>query len=302
VVVAGTAAQLAVFLGAGLTPQRAWQALDDDLVPVDAGSVITRVNSRVFTGESLVDVLADETAHEDEAWRVVAAVHTVAHLTGAPLGEALWALSTALQERYDAERAIRAAILAPVYTQRLLMALPVLGLVMSGALGVNALGFLTGSGIGWLSLVGAMVLMLTAHHWSSSMVSQALPGPGYLSPALDLLAIASAGGASPEMARDRVIATLDYHGLPLPSAHTVDQVTAVSRRVGVPLRSLAKAEASWSRTRAKADAVEKASALSVKILIPLGTLVLPAFVLVAVVPVVFVLLGGVIGAGGTGLW
>jgi tight adherence protein B len=89
----------------------------------------------------LVEAIAEVTATEDDAWRVLAAVHTVANDTGAPLGDALWALSRALQERYDAERAVRATILAPVYTQRLLMALPLFGLLLSGALGVNAVGF-----------------------------------------------------------------------------------------------------------------------------------------------------------------
>jgi len=300
--VAGVAARLAVFMGAGLSPTRAWQELvevDDDTVEAD---LIREVNDRVVAGEPLVDAVAEATAAEDDAWRVLAAVHTVAHDTGAPLGDALWALSAALRERFDAERAVRATILAPVYTQRLLMALPLLGLLVSAALGVNAIGFLTASGLGWTSLVVATLLMAGAWRWSRTMIRQALPGAGFLSPALDLLAIATSGGGSPEAARTRVRNALTRHDLPAPDADTFDRLPALSRRVGIPLRALAIAEASWSRARVKADATESAAALSVKILIPLGALVLPAFVIVGVIPVVFALLSGAFGSGAEELW
>ena len=301
-VVAGIAARLAVFMGAGLSPARAWQELVDTDDESSAADLIGQVNERVGAGEPLVDAVAEVTHGEDDAWRVLAATHTVAHDTGAPLGEALWALSAALRERYDAERAVRATILAPVYTQRLLMGLPVLGLVVSAALGVDALGFLTSSALGWTSLVAAVGLMVGAWRWSRAMIRHALPGAGFLSPALDLLAIATSGGASPEVARSRVEDALTRHGLDAPEGTALDNLPVLSRRVGIPLRALAVAEASWSRARVKADAAEKSAALSVKILIPLGVFVLPAFVIVGVIPVVFALLAGAFGGGAEGLW
>lgn len=300
--VAGISARLAVFMGAGLSPARSWQELADPEDQSLEPDLISQVNDRVAMGEQLVEVVAEVTQSEDSAWRVLAAVHTVAHDTGAPLGDALWALSSALGERYDAQRAVHTTILAPLYTQRLLMGLPVLGLLVSAAMGVDALGFLTSSTLGWTSLVVATALMVGAWWWSRSMIREALPGPGFLSPALDLLAIATSGGASPERARERVDHALVHHGLDNPDLGTLDKLPALSRRVGIPLRALAVTEASWARARAKADASERAAALSVKILIPLGVMVLPAFVLVAVVPVVFALLGGLLGSPGGGLW
>ena len=300
--VAGVAARLAVFLGAGLPASRAWQELVDAGEETPEARLIHDITALVSWGEPLVEAIAEVTASEDDAWRVLAAVHTVANDTGAPLGDALWALSRALQERHDAERAVRATILAPVYTQRLLMALPLFGLLLSGALGVNAVGFLSSSALGWVSLALAASLMVGAWRWSRAMISHALPGPGFLSPALDLLAIATSGGASPEIAQSRVDQALVRHGLPRPDGDTLERLPALSRRVGVPLRALAVAEASWARARVKADATEKAAALSVKILIPLGALVLPAFVIVTVIPVVFALLSGAFAAGGAGLW
>jgi tight adherence protein B len=300
--VAGVAARLAVFMGAGLSPFRAWRELvEPDDMSVEA-DLIREVNERVTAGEQLVDAVAETTDSGDDAWRVLAAVHTVAHDTGAPLGEALWALASALRERYDAERAVRATILAPVYTQRLLMGLPLLGLLLSAAMGVDAVGFLTSSGLGWMATVLAVLLMVGAWRWSRAMIRDALPGPGFLSPALDLLAIATSGGASPEAARSRVDDALSKHGLSSPDDDTLDKLPALSRRVGIPLRALAVAEASWMRARAKADATERAAALSVKILLPLGALVLPAFVIVGVIPIVFALLSGAFGGGGESLW
>lgn len=296
--VASMAAKLAVFIGAGLVPSRAWQELVDDGDESVEADVVRDVVDRLTAGSQLVEAITDATDDEDESWRVLAAVHSVAHDTGAPLGDALWALSTALQERYDAERAVRATILAPIYTQRLLMALPLFGLLVSGLMGVNAVAFLTSSPLGWMSLAVATLLMAAAWRWSRAMVSDAIPGQGFLSPALDLFAISTSGGAPPELARVRVDNALVRHRLE--SLDALNTLPALSRRVGVPVRALAVAEASWLRARVKADAAEKAAALSVKILIPLGILVLPAFVIVAVIPVIFALLNGAFAAGG--LW
>jgi tight adherence protein B len=70
----------------------------------------------------------------------------------------------------------------------------------------------------------------------------------------------------------------------------------------VPISVLATTEASWQRHRARAEASDAAATLSVQILIPLGLLLLPAFVIVGVVPVVVSLLQDAIASGQTGLW
>ena len=302
VAVAGVAARLAVFMGAGLPPKRAWQELAHLEEESEDGDFFREVDTRTVAGEPLEEALSEVTADREEAWRVLSAVHQVAHHTGAPLSDALWALSLALRDRHDAERHVRSTILAPLYTKRLLLALPLFGLIVAGILGVNAFGFLTGAALGWLSLVMAGVMVFAAERWSSAMVRDATPGPGYLSPACDLLAIATSGGASPEVAKARVEEALIRHELPEPEEGTLQRLTELSRRVGVPLRQLAKAEAEWSRAKARALAADKTAALSVKILVPLGSLVLPAFVLVAVVPVVFSLLEGAFAPGGSSLW
>lgn len=301
--VAAIAARLAVFFRAGVNPRRAWEEVGpeqaDDL---HQGSPLRAILWRVGAGESVGDALLEETATAGEPWRILAAVYWVAHQTGTPMGDALWALSQALRERHDAERAVRSTLQAPLYTQRLLLALPLLGLLVAGALGVDAVGFLTGSALGWLALVLALALVATALVWTRRLITWALPGPDYLSPALDLLAIATAGGASPERAKKRVEEALECHGLISGDLGMLDSLTSLSRRVGVPLRSLAQAEASWMRVRAKALVTERAEALSVKILLPLGGLILPVFVLVGVVPVVFALLQGALTPTNGLLW
>ena len=296
--VASVAARLAVFMRAGLPPARAWMELaGNDPLPV-----VKNITTLLESGVSLPTALEELVDQDEEAWRVVGAVHQVARETGAPLGEALWALADALRERQDVAAAVRQAVIAPVYTQRLLMALPLLGLATSWALGVDAIGFLTGSALGWGSLAVAVILLLVAGRWSGKMIRAAMPGPGYLSPSLDLLAIAASGGSSPEAARLRVEQVLDDYRIPAASTGELPELTELSRRVGVPLGALAKAEASWARARAKATALEGANALSVKILFPLGALVLPAFVLIAVIPVVFALLQGALSGDVARLW
>jgi tight adherence protein B len=65
---------------------------------------------------------------------------------------------------------------------------------------------------------------------------------------------------------------------------TLDGLVTLSRRAGVPVAGLAKASASLRRDLGRTDSEERMARLGVSVVIPLGLLVLPAFVLVAVVP------------------
>ena len=156
--------------------------------------------------------------------------------------------------------------------------------------------------LGVVSLVLAVILYVTAWAWMRRLVSQLLPDAGYLSPAHDLLAVATAGGALPETALSRVQRALEESDLDHSTLPAIERLTDVSRRVGVPISVLATTEASWQRHRARAEASDAAATLSVQILIPLGLLLLPAFVIVGVVPVVVSLLQDAIASGQTGLW
>jgi tight adherence protein B len=67
-------------------------------------------------------------------------------------------------------------------------------------------------------------------------------------------------------------------------AAAVEAVLALSRRAGVPAAELLRSEAEEARRAARADAAAKASVLAVRLMLPLGLCVLPAFMLLGVAP------------------
>lgn len=300
---ASLAARLAVFFQAGLSPAKAWEELALDSHIGEAGQALAgRIVSQLHEGGRHAESVRVACEGQGEPERVFSAVVAVADESGTPLYHALWALAEALRDRVSVEAEIRAIVQAPRQTTLLLLALPPLSLVVAGLLGVNALGFLTGSAFGWSLLVLAVLLYAAAIVWMGRLVSQLMPDAGYLSPARDLLAVASQGGALPEVAEARVNRVLIEHGLAESDNSDIGDLTALSRRVGIPISRLSVAEATWQRHHARAEAAEAAQSLSVRILIPLGLFILPAFVAVGVVPVIFTLLEGALRTDQPGLW
>ncbi len=295
---ASLCARLAVFLQAGLSPGRAWAELaSDESQPAPARQFAQRISQAMSgaTGHAAAVRAVCQGGSEPE--RVFSAMLSVADESGTPLYRALWSLAEALRDRIGIEADIQAMVQVPRQTTWLLLALPPLSIVIAGMLGVDAIGFLIGSALGWGLLVGGIILYVAAIAWMRRLVAQLIPDRGYLSPARDLLAVATRGGALPEIARQRVERVLADHSLAKGDSNALAALTQLSRRAGIPIGVLASVEASWQRHQVRADAAQATQALSVRILIPLGLLILPAFVMVGVVPVVFTLLRGALGSG-----
>ncbi|MCU1404022.1 MAG: hypothetical protein JWQ43_325 [Glaciihabitans sp.] len=68
------------------------------------------------------------------------------------------------------------------------------------------------------------------------------------------------------------------------AAKGVESVLELSRRAGVPAAELLRSEAEELRRGARAEVAERAASLSVKLMLPLGLCVLPAFMVVGVFP------------------
>ena len=68
-------------------------------------------------------------------------------------------------------------------------------------------------------------------------------------------------------------------------ADAVAEATGFARDAGIPLAALLQAEADRMRRVELAAATARASALGTRLLLPLGVCVLPAFMLVGVLPI-----------------
>ena len=287
--VAIVAARLSVFIRAGLSPARAWEEVARFVESKEVAQIATSLRGGARHRESVEVSLRGKSA----AWSGLSAVVSVADEAGAPLAEVLWRFSGSLRQQAQIDRELEVVTKAPTLTARVLVLLPLLGLGMASLLGVQAWAFLLGTTLGRISGVLAIALLASALVWMRSMIARAVPPPGDRGLPIELLSIATAGGVLPEIALERVRRILETHELPFVDSELAD-LAELSRRVGVPVSTLATHEAHWAREKVRLDAQEAHAVLAVSLLVPLGLLILPAFVLVAVVPVVVTLLGEVV--------
>lgn len=284
--------RVAVLVGAGVPPPRAW-ALVGGLPEVDA-----------------------------PAWQDVRLVLRVADHTGAPSSEALHALAAAMRRTAASDRAVRVALSGPRTSARVVLALPLLGLGLGSVWGAGAVDVLLTRPVGWVCILVAAGLVLVAQRWTRRLVDAVTPDghvPGIL---LDAWAVALGGGGSWGSAAAAVQDALaaagysdappgpDPAGRPIgrsSSPHVLRVVTeeaaverlhevlVLSRRAGVPAVGLLRAAAEDTRDDAAAAGLASAERLAVRLVLPLGVCVLPAFVLVGVVPVVVGVLSSTVG-------
>ncbi|TBN55414.1 hypothetical protein EYE40_14485 [Glaciihabitans arcticus] len=292
--VAGAAQRLAVLLAAGVAPVGAWGYLEQPVLAV-------RVAAAARAGERVSDALVAAVieAPSDRAgpaWRGLAAAWRVATEAGAPLAPALRSFAASLRSFAQAARAAEEALAAPVATARMVMVLPAVGVLFGMVLGFNTIAtlFTTPIGLGCLAL--GVALLLGAWRWNRRLVAAAQPRE--LTPGLrfELMAIAVGGGASLDRAAASVEEALAAAGLdPLADAAEVESVVSLSRRAGVPASELLRSEAEEARRDAASRAAERASVLAVKLMLPLGVCILPAFMLLGVAPLLVTVISSTLG-------
>jgi tight adherence protein B len=270
--VAAATQRLAVLLGAGVAPASAWQHAG--LPPAtDAGGMIA----------ALADAAAHAPPLESGAWRGLAAAWEVATDAGAPLAPTLRLYAQSLRSLGAAQRDVRVALAAPIATARMVLALPAIGVLFGIALGFDTVGVLLTTPLGWACLGVGSGLILAAVRWNRRMVAAAQPREAAPGIECDLMAIAVSGGGSLDRAHALVARVTARHDI-APPGERVESVLALSRSAGVPAAELLRAEAEEARLDARASAQQKAATLSVKLMLPLGLCILPAFMVLGVVP------------------
>lgn len=276
--VAATVHRLAVLLSAGVTPAAAWEYLG----PPGAG--VTRARE---SGLPLPDAIRSElaTGADGAAWAAVATAWDVASQAGAPLASTLREHANSLRLRAAVERDISLALAGPRSTARIVLALPALGILFGAVLGFDSLRILVTTPAGIGCLVTGLSLVAAALAWMRSLLRAARrgdPNPGLR---LDLMAIAVSGGSSLERAATIVHRALAGSGMSSTGgSDEVDEVLDLARRAGIPAAELLRSQAQESRRSSAAAAERRAAVLAVRLMLPLGACILPAFMVLGVVP------------------
>jgi tight adherence protein B len=168
--------------------------------------------------------------------------------------------------------------------------LPLVGLLMAAGLGIDVVGTLVGTPFGWALLSGGAALLLAGGAWTARLVRSAasrVPAPNA---AFDMMAVALSGGLSVSMARHVVEEASQRTGLDLGDARLLDRILQLAERAGAPIVELLASSSRQERRSARITGRSAATTLSVRLLLPLGACILPAFLLLGVAPVILAMI------------
>ncbi|MEW2007497.1 type II secretion system F family protein [Microbacterium sp. NPDC079208] len=270
--VADSVQTLAVLLQAGAVPLVAWRHLASTGDPV-AVAVLARTEK----GVPLVSAIEEQGG----MWTELAAAWEIATTVGAPLADVLRSIAEALRDAASAADDVRVALAEPAGTARLLLWMPLAGLLLGVALGFDAWGVIVGNPLGAACVVTGLLLVVLARLWTQALLRRARPQPGTPGMVAELVGVALAGGAPIDRAVELVAETrvVDAAG-----RDRVQEVLDLSRAAGVPAVELLRATAAQDRHRARVHGRLRAARLSTRLLLPLGVCTLPAFLLLGVAP------------------
>lgn len=208
---------------------------------------------------------------------------TLCEQLGSAPAENLERLAQVEADRAKTIAALEVAASGPRASARLVTVLPVLVLAGAQLLGMrvlNGLNVLTIS-----SIAVGLALLLLGRRWSNRILKAAQPENQDPGAALDAFASAMSAGLAP------TIATREVEKL-FGEQTAIARLLATSAETGMAISKLARAEADRARLHWSTSSEKKIHEAGVRLMWPLGIAVLPAFALIAVVPLAVSMLRG----------
>jgi tight adherence protein B len=278
--VAVAAERLAALLAAGAAPAAAWRYLAESQEP---STVLGLAADAAWQGLPLAPVLAR--APTPDAWRRVAVLADLAALVGAPLTDALRRAASGLRGGAELHRAVATSVAGPAASARLTLLLPPGSALLGWAFGFDVPGAIL-SPVGAGALVLAALLLAGAQRWSARLIRNASAVALHRGVGLELVALAVRAGRPTSAAAVDAREAAAAAGLSIEQdLADVDRLVGFAERSGAPLAALLDAEADRIRQLVLADARRRAAVLAAQLLVPLGALVLPAFLLAGALPI-----------------
>jgi tight adherence protein B len=190
--------QLAALLKGGRTPARLWDELwfvygaksqtRPDGAPGQQANGLTQgsaatlaaARSAAATGAPVSEAITrslpaafPRADRECRIWSQLAACFDIAEASGCPLADVLTRFAAQLEVEDDADAARQTALAGPKATVRLLTWLPLMGLGLGIALGVDPLAILLGTPLGLAALAAGIALTVAGRFWSARLVAAA---------------------------------------------------------------------------------------------------------------------------------
>ncbi|MEY4018958.1 MAG: hypothetical protein RLZZ590_258 [Actinomycetota bacterium] len=217
-------------------------------------------------------------------------IWSVALETGGPLVPAISRFAEVLGKLDAHQVQLQLTFASPKATSKLIFGLPFIGLGLAQLLGLAPISAMTTSLPGFLALCLGLILMLIASISSRRMLRRASPefsDPGIF---LDCVIIGLQAGLPVSAAVAKAKGQVGQ-GPDGESSSRLEQALVLSDSTGAELTGILSAAADGLRDELFHDQSNRLAKLAVHLMIPLGLAVLPAFVLLTVVPIAIGLLG-----------
>ena len=245
------------------------------------------------TNTSVEDAL---TALQHPVWRLYAAVLTVAKTSGAPLALACERLAGALQE-LETIRQKRGVLLAgPKISTTIICSLPIFAIGIGYLMGFDPVRVLT-TGFGVLLAAAGLTLLTIGALWIRVLIKRVEQAEIIAGIECELLIIALGGGKPINEAVRLVVDSLDKTETAWCDLKQFTREGEVTKAlntavlVGTPVSQMLLETAHSQRQEVQAKLAKQAEKLGVKVLLPMSCCVLPAFMLLGVVPVLMSIIG-----------
>jgi tight adherence protein B len=211
----------------------------------------------------------------------------VANQSGGQIATALERLGQVFSNQQRQLAELELAFSSPKATANLVLWLPIASMLLGQLLGISALEATLSSRLGVIALGLGALLLIFARIWSGKMLLRARPSSVDPARYLDAVVIGLGAGLPPETARtlaDKLGQIQLQATLSEVEIRDLSESMALSRKTGIALTEILSAKADAVRQSFWHGETQKLSKLSVNLMIPLGLAALPAFILLAVVP------------------
>lgn len=209
---------------------------------------------------------------------------------GAPIVDTLRQLAANLEQLAQHGRAQHLAYSTPKLTARLIAWLPTAALTLAQLLGLNPFGAMVSNIAALVAVLLGLGLMALAHTWTKRLIEKAQPSDEDPGQFVDAVAVAMLAGLPINIAvteTKRRYVTVFEREPPIGVLDQINQTAEFTSRTGAAAVTILRALAVDLRRERHQLESEKIDQLSIRLLMPIGLLVLPAFGLLTVVPIAF---------------
>lgn len=264
---------------------------------VSSANVVRQISALISAGisanqakqmcESQINELSESHAKQ------FAVVWSLATSLGGPVAMALVRVAEVFDRQQRNKSEVELAFAGPQSTAKLVTGLPLIALLLAQLVGMNPLGAITGSPIGLISVCLGAGLLVLGRQWSNRLLAKALPqslDPGAY---IDCVLIGLQAGLPLEHARQKA-AQVYCKTFEVELNHkdqlALDEAAQLSRKSGAALSQILIANADAFRDEHRYAISNRIARLGIQLMIPLGVAVLPAFILLSIVPIAISLL------------